>query len=48
MKMITSVKVSQLENSLEIFSESGREIDLEQILVHELNQGLVNDICNAV
>ncbi|MGB5631241.1 MAG: hypothetical protein WBM44_11555 [Waterburya sp.] len=47
--MITiSTEIKQLENSLEIFSESGREIDLEQILVHELNQGLVNDICNAV
>ena len=43
-----TTEIKNIENSLKTLHESGIEIDLLKVLVDELNQGLVNDICNAV
>ena len=48
MKLVTFVKVGQTESYFEAVIRSGEEVNLEQLLIEELNQGLVNDICNAV
>ena len=43
---ITTTEIKHIENSFKVLNLI--EVNLEQLLIEELNQGLVNDICNAV
>lgn len=44
----TSTAIKSADTSLEILNQFGIELDLEAILDEEFEQGLANDISNAI
>ncbi|MEM7757496.1 MAG: hypothetical protein AAF298_05125 [Cyanobacteria bacterium P01_A01_bin.40] len=43
----TITEIKPVDNSLEVLAQFGIELDLEEFLVEELEQGLSSDINNA-
>ncbi|MEM8677156.1 MAG: hypothetical protein AAGF83_25365 [Cyanobacteria bacterium P01_G01_bin.67] len=43
----TTTAIKSVDNSLEVLAQFGIELDLEEFLVEELEQGLSSDISNG-
>lgn len=48
MNTATVTEIKLVDNSLEVLNQFGVELDLEEVLAEEFEQGLASDISNTI